>query len=331
MEPLPLVTAAILAFNRRDELEVTLGKVTRELDHPADRLEVIVVDNASTDGTAAMVAERFPQVRVIQTGVNLGVPAWNRAFEAGRGDWFLVLDDDCYVEGDALRRAVDEATRRHADLVSFRVESSVPGQAFSDDYQTGVLSFWGCAALISRRAIAELGGFDPRIFLWAHELEFTLRLLNRGMAHLVLPDVSAVHMKPIPPPNPAMHARNMRHFAYVAGKHLQATDALVALASLVIRATVEVGPGDRLKSTLGLVVAGFRDGLRVRTPARPEVSRLYRRDFVEFDPHLRFVRGPVQRLRDRRRKGTLFARRNLFWDSRRALYPVDRPVTFRVP
>src|SRR4051794_16334601 len=112
----PLVTVAILAYNRRDALAVTLDKVLGELDHPADRLEVIVVDNASDDGTAEMVRERFPSVTVIRNEENVGIGGWNRAFEAGRGDWFLVLDDDCYPPPDALRRGFVAAARHGADL-----------------------------------------------------------------------------------------------------------------------------------------------------------------------------------------------------------------------
>ena len=328
--PVPLVTVAVLAYNRRDPLATTLTKLTRELDHPADRLEIIVVDNASEDGTEAMVRERFPEVRVIRREENIGVPAWNDAFAAGSGDWFLALDDDCYIEGDALTRALAAAARHAADLVSFRVASSDPDHAFSDDYQTGVLTFWGCAALISRQAIDRLGGFDPRIFLWAHELEFTMRLLDAGMVHLVLPEVTAVHMKPIPGAAMAMNSRNLKHFGYIAAKALQPGDAAVVIAKLVVRALVQsVHP--ELRGGASAVLEGARMGLRARQPVRPAVSRVYRRDFVEFTTHLRFVRTPLQRLRDRRSPVPPYARRGLFWEARRLMYPLDRPVAYRVP
>jgi GT2 family glycosyltransferase len=77
---LPRVTVAILAYNRRDALAVNLQKVS-EIDYPRDRLEVIVVDNASEDGTAEMVRERFPEVELIVTERNVGIAGWNRAFE----------------------------------------------------------------------------------------------------------------------------------------------------------------------------------------------------------------------------------------------------------
>src|SRR3954451_13295931 len=94
---LPRVTLAILAYNRRDAVCDTLRKMLEDLDYPGE-LEPIVVDNASTDGTHELIAKEFPDVDVIRTERNLGASAWNRALAAGTGDWFLILDDDCYLE-----------------------------------------------------------------------------------------------------------------------------------------------------------------------------------------------------------------------------------------
>jgi GT2 family glycosyltransferase len=325
---LPLVTVAILAYNRREALSVTLSKVLGELDHPADRLEVIVVDNASTDGTAEMVRERFSQVRLIVNERNTGIAGWNRAFEAGAGDWFLVLDDDCYVQGDALARALAAAEAEHADMVSFTVDSSEPATAFSDAYRVGMLSFWGCAVLISARAVHELGGFDGRLFIWAHELEFTMRLLDRGYKHLFLPDVHALHMKPVGPPTVAGHRRNMRNWGYVAGKLLQPRHAGLALANLCVRALLEAAIDLGHARGAPAAVAGFVDGLRVREPVRSEVSRLYRRHFLEFGSFVRLGMRARHLLVDRLAPGTDFRRR--FWRERPRLYPSET-TAIRVP
>ncbi len=107
----PLVTVNILAYNRREEVRQTLQKITTELAYPRERLEVIVVDNASTDATRDMLAREFPSVRLIANPSNEGIAGWNRGFEAGRGDYFLVLDDDCYITGDSLQRAIRAAAR----------------------------------------------------------------------------------------------------------------------------------------------------------------------------------------------------------------------------
>lgn len=320
----PRVTAAILAFNRRDALRTTLTKLGSRLDWPADQLEVVVVDNASTDGTAAMVGAEFPDVRLIRNERNTGIAGWNRAFEVGTGDWFLVLDDDCYVEGDALRRAVEAAQADEADLVSFRVVSSEAG-TFNEFYDTGLLAFWGCSALISRRAVRELEGFDPGIFIWGHEAEFVARLLDRGMRRLHLPEVTSVHMKPLGHFKLAQHRRNLESFGYIAGKLLARRDLAPVVANLVLRVITESGRRPRILTCFPALIRGVRDGYRNRAPVRAEVSALYRHNFVEFGSPLTFVRGPLLRWRQRGKPALAerdaAERRDRYWRERAVYYP----------
>ncbi|HMB89288.1 MAG TPA: glycosyltransferase [Rhodothermales bacterium] len=283
---LPEVTVVILAYNRREALQQTLEKMTDSIIYPQERLEIIVVDNASTDGTPEMVAKRFAQVKLLVNEENIGVAGWNRGFRVGKGDYFLILDDDCYLEGDGLRKAVRAAQEQNADLVSFTVESGItPGFVFNERYNTGWLSFWGCAALVSRRAIDQLGGYDPHIFLWTNELEFTMRLLDTGMRHLFLKEVRAVHMKKPKPPSVydyRAHRLNMKHLAYIAGKLLQPTDALGALVNLLINLLTSALKHPQAFSIVLPVVAGFRQGWRIRQPLRAKVSSVYRWHFYEF-------------------------------------------------
>src|SRR3954464_5033867 len=89
--PLHRGTLAILAYNRCDAVRDTLRRMLEDLDYPGE-LEPIVVDNASTGGTAELLARDFPAVRVIRTERNIGASAWNRALTTGTGDWFLILD-----------------------------------------------------------------------------------------------------------------------------------------------------------------------------------------------------------------------------------------------
>jgi GT2 family glycosyltransferase len=294
----PLVTVNILAYNRREELRTTLGKVTGELTYPADRLEIIVTDNASTDGTSDMLAREFPHVTLIRNERNEGIAGWNRGFERGRGDYFLVLDDDCYITGDALQRSVRAAQEQHADLVSFEVTTPLKeGFYWSREYDLGLLGFWGCAALISRRAIERLRGFDPNIFVWAHEVEFTIRLLDAGLKHLFLPSITAYHLK-VPGTadilNLPMHRRNQRHLAYGVGKLLRLPEAISTIGNFVMRVIIWAYHYRSVAALVLIVdtVAGFVHGLRHRQPVRRRTSVLYKRNFVEYANPLLFVRSP---------------------------------------
>lgn len=290
----PLVTVNILAYNRRDIVRVTLDKVTRALDYPRDRLEIIVVDNESSDGTKEMLAADYPDVQVIVIPKNRGVSAWNEGFKAGTGDYFLVLDDDCYIEGDSLKRAVENARAQNADLVSFLVASPYEAEVyFNHLLNTGILEFWGCSALISRRAIEKLKGFDPNILFLSHELEFTMRLLDAGFKHLYLPEVVSWHMKPPQPDAHRVHGKTLKaqkpNLAYIAGKLLQPRDARGALLHMLLKTALAIPKRPMMAGALPQIVTAFRRGARQRQPVRPEVSRVYHSHFVEFINPLRLL------------------------------------------
>jgi GT2 family glycosyltransferase len=298
---LPLVSAVFVSYNRRDALRESLCHMRDESGYP--QLELIVVDNASSDGTPDMLRADYPDVRLIESGGNLGAPAWNQGFRVARGKYVLILDDDAYMRPGALTEAVRAAEAEGAGLISFSIVSSFDeSYRFNvDEYKTGLLSFWGCAALVSRAALDELGGYDPNIFIWANELELTMRLLDRGYVHLHLPDVEAVHMKE--PDDPTIFKlrnlrNNFRHWGYVAGKLMRPSDALLTVASLLLQAAVEAVARDR-RTIKGFVpaISGFVAGLRNRQPVRPVVSSTYRKNFRDFDWSWRYWRSPVERVR----------------------------------
>jgi glycosyltransferase involved in cell wall biosynthesis len=252
-------------------------------------VNVIVVDNASDDGSASMVEREFPEVRLIRRTTNCGVSGWNDGFAKAEGDWVLALDDDCYLPADGLSRAVAAAEQHEADLVSFSVRSSFDSEyRFDQRYRTGLLSFWGCAVLMRRRVVEALRGYDPHIFVWANELEFMLRFFDHGFRHLHLPEVQAVHMKMPVPYLEYLGTRayriNARHFAYVAGKLLRPKDAVDALIALAVRAARDaVREEPATLKAVPEIVAGFAEGLRRREAVRnASVSRTFRRNFESF-------------------------------------------------
>jgi GT2 family glycosyltransferase len=298
----PSVTIVILSFNRAAELRTNLRAMLFESAYPRDGVDVIVVDNASEDGSAEMVREEFPEVRLIERTVNCGVSGWNNGFAVATGDLVLALDDDCYLPGDGLNQAVLAMQEHRADLVSFGVTSSYdPSYRFDEGYRTGLLSFWGCAVLMRRQVLTELKGYDPEIFVWANELEFMLRFFDRGFRHLHLPEVVAVHMKDVKIRwYEYIGSRNYRinssHFAYIAAKRLRTRDALEAFVALVV---VNLRDAHRVnRDALGVVpdtVRSFIRGWRHRDPVRSKrVSRTFRRNFESFASPWWLSRRPTE-------------------------------------
>ena len=290
MSTTPAVSIVFLVFNRREELGESLRRMLGDSDYPADRVEVVVVDNASEDGSADMVAAEFPGVRLIRRTENCGVSGFNDGFDAATGEWVLALDDDCYLPPDGLRHAVAAAQEHEADLVSFGVTSSErEGYRFDHAYRTGLLTFWGCAVLLRKDVLDRLGGYDPEIFVWANEVEFMVRFFDEGFRHLHLPEIVAVHMKKVgrnwvDAIGDRAYLLNQRHFAYVAAKHLRARDAVGTLIALVASCARHAVLYNRAGARgIPQAVRGFGHGLRHRRPVRNRVvSRTYRRRFESF-------------------------------------------------
>jgi hypothetical protein len=140
-----------------------------------------------------------------------------------------------------------------------------------------------------REVLAELHGYDPKIFVWANELEFMLRCFDRGFRHLHMPEVVAVHMK-VPLPDYAAYIEsptyvlNARHFAYIAAKLLRAREAggaLLARLATHVRDAIREDP--RALKGIPPTLAGFARGLSSRSPvSKREISRVYRRHFESF-------------------------------------------------
>ncbi|HEX4953588.1 MAG TPA: glycosyltransferase family 2 protein [Thermoanaerobaculia bacterium] len=192
-------------------------------------LEAVLVDNASSDGSLALLAERFPEVKVEASRENLGfAAALNRAAELARGDRLLLLNTDAWLAPGALRRLatrLDTAPRLGAvaprlaypdgrPQIAWAPDPSLVGEAvqqlrnrFEDrpwveGWGASLLRLllgpgWLTAAclLVRRAAFASVAGFDPEYFLYFEDVDFCLRLRRAGWRLGVEPGALCYHAK----------------------------------------------------------------------------------------------------------------------------------------
>jgi GT2 family glycosyltransferase len=172
----PLVSIIILSYNRCSDLEYTLQRVFEQEYSP---YEVLVVDNNSTDGSAAMVKENFPSVILIPLTENTGIAGWNEGARVAKGQYFFMLDDDSYPLPDTLSRAYHSLHERTIIALDIR-HPSQPDVTYSSLIQSTYPTFIGCGVIIPRTVFFAVGGFEPLLFLYAHEEEFAMRALQSG-------------------------------------------------------------------------------------------------------------------------------------------------------
>src|SRR5438132_13821210 len=107
MTPETLVSIIILNYNGREHLEACLASL-QDLEFPAQRLEIIVVDNGSTDGSLGFIKARFHSVVLIHNETNLGLSkAANIVAERAKGEYVVFLNNDLRVKMNWLSVLLD--------------------------------------------------------------------------------------------------------------------------------------------------------------------------------------------------------------------------------
>ena len=168
---------------------------------------ILVVDNASSDGSRERLAKRFPELEILALPRNEGPgPARNAGLERAETPWVLLVDDDVYLAPDCLERLLETALSTGATAVTPRVlldpDRDVVQCDGAEAHWTGTMTLRhayrpldalapatasvpigaaiSACLLVDRQRTLDAGGFDPLYFLYFEDLEFSLRLRSRG-------------------------------------------------------------------------------------------------------------------------------------------------------
>jgi len=223
------ISVIIVSWNARDYLAKCLSSLSATGGSLIQ--EIIVVDNASTDGSPAMVAQCFPDARLVCAGENLGFARANNlgaTFASGR--YLALVNSDVVVHPDCLQRLTEllesdpsvglagprvfgrdqklQITRSQFPTVwntachFLGLDRIFPGRRFfagfdgrPEDHEhradAEVLS--GCFWLIRRRAFDLIGGLDERFFFYAEDVDWCKRCKDAGWKAVYLPEATATH------------------------------------------------------------------------------------------------------------------------------------------
>jgi GT2 family glycosyltransferase len=193
-----LVTINILSFNRKEELRHTLMKV---YEQNYKNIEVIVVDNASSDGSTEMVEKEFPEVKIIRMDKNVGVAGWNEGFKVANGDYILVLDDDAYPDKDSIALSLNQFNQdEDVAAITFNLIDTNTGKFYQNDWlpknkknQTYWPIFIGCAFIVKVNSLSEKFNFPEDYFIYQHELPMAAEIYLHNKKILFSPDIIAFH------------------------------------------------------------------------------------------------------------------------------------------
>lgn len=214
-------TVIVLNFNGEHLLPACLDSLARQTGLEID---TVVVDNASTDGSAALVAQKYPWVRFIGLKHNSGFSIANNvalrdALDRG-SEYALLLNNDTFAAPDFVSQM----------MASIRSDSRIavvcPKIFFAHQpdrlwYAGGYFSLWtgatkhrgwrqvdhgqfdhiqeitqatGCAMLVSRNAMRDVGFLDERFWIYAEDLDWSVRFLKRGYRLVFAPNAHLWHL-----------------------------------------------------------------------------------------------------------------------------------------
>lgn len=222
------VAVAVVSWNTRDLLRACLLSLAPELE--AGRAEVWVVDNGSSDGSPEMTRGEFPWVRLVESGDNLGFgPAVNEVARRTACEWIAAANADIEVGAGAIEALLaagsadarvgcvaprlvrpDGSTQHsvHVFPPSYFVTRSFPvgrlsrrlGEryclegTFDEGRPREVDWADGAFLLVRRRAFDAVGGFDPRQWMYAEDLDLAWRLARSGWTTRYEPRAVVTHV-----------------------------------------------------------------------------------------------------------------------------------------
>lgn len=196
----PYFSVVILNFNRKkDALELLKSLSVQTFGD----YELIIVDNASSDGSVTEIKKKYPKVRIVALSKNIGRAGHNRGADKARGKILVFLDADMYFPPTFLGKLAKKFTkfpklnaaafRMYDPKNKKRVWAAVrikEGGSREKGYQS---TFGGGMWAVRRKIFKEVGSFNPDFFVYVDEWEYLIRLWKKGYAVRYFPDLIGYH------------------------------------------------------------------------------------------------------------------------------------------
>jgi GT2 family glycosyltransferase len=215
----PILSAIIVSYNTRAMTLDCLRALEASLEGVAS--EIIVVDNASADGSVEAIREAFPRVQVIARTGNSGFGAANNeAMRMAKGEFFLLLNSDAFPEKPAIPALIEFIrSRPRAGVVGPRLLNAdgslqISCHPFPTPSFAWMENLWlargyrgwghdsvrrvdflvGACLLVRKEVYDQVGGFDEGFFMYSEEADWQRRMRDAGWEAIFLPDARVTHL-----------------------------------------------------------------------------------------------------------------------------------------
>ncbi len=281
----PLVSLVIVNWNRREYLFECLNSIKSQDYSP---VEVIIIDNHSSDGSCEMITSTFPEYTLIKLPDSSygACEAFNIGFANTNGEFIGILDNDVELTSDWVRCIIDKFNKEDftTAIISTKViEPDMPDWYLQSNHlckEQYIDTFAGCGSMARAKILHKTGYFDEKFFIHANERDLSLRLIFQGYKILHYPAVITYHKKPF-----GIHQGNdrlyyfLRNAIWVVVKHYTMKEALLALVSYVkgdLRdgKCITMDTENLIVGTIGIKDAIFREKGGIKTAIRAVIDGL---------------------------------------------------------
>jgi GT2 family glycosyltransferase len=226
------LSVVILNYNVRYFLETCLVSVQKAIQNIDS--EIIVIDNASTDGSCEMIKERFPEVYLIENKENLGFPKGNNiGVEKAKGDYICILNPDTVIAEDTFEKILQFAENQ-TELGIIGCKMIDGSGLFLPESKRGIPTPWvaftkvaglykyfpkstlfnqyylqhipqsstqkvpiltGAFMFLKRQLYQEVGGFDQDCFMYSDDVDLSYLVTKKGFSNYYFADTTIIHYK----------------------------------------------------------------------------------------------------------------------------------------
>jgi GT2 family glycosyltransferase len=210
-----LVSIILLSYNSKNDLSECIPSINLQ---KYTNYEIIVVDNASTDGSEEFIRTNYPEIKIVQIGKNIGYSAGNNAgLEIAKGEYIIILNPDTILDPEWLSELINPlksdnkivattskvllynqkdkintcALANHYTGLAFCRGMNRPANEFKNFETVAALS--GCSFAIKREVLNYLHGFDPDFFMYEEDTDLSWRIRFAGGKIMYVPTSIVYH------------------------------------------------------------------------------------------------------------------------------------------